>query len=79
MERNLNKGAGASGWNSSGESSLEMNWKNDGIWLLLLIPIIGLLFALGTNMSRDIVSLLLLVTIVVLFIIRRKMKHTHRE
>ncbi|MGA2323684.1 MAG: hypothetical protein ABSG22_07550 [Sedimentisphaerales bacterium] len=56
-----------------------MNWKNDGIWLLLLIPIIGLLFALGTNMSRDIVSLLLLATIVILFIIRRKMKHTHRE
>jgi hypothetical protein len=56
-----------------------MNWKNDGIWLFLLIPIIGFSFALGINISRDFVSLLLLVTIVVLFIIRRKMKHTHRE
>jgi glucose-6-phosphate-specific signal transduction histidine kinase len=54
-----------------------MNWKNDGIWLLLLIPIIGLSLALGINISRDIVSLLILATIVILFIIRWKNKNTH--
>jgi hypothetical protein len=56
-----------------------MNWKNDSIWLLLLIPIIGLPFALKTNMSRDIILLLMLATIVILFIIRWKWKHTHKE
>jgi hypothetical protein len=56
-----------------------MNWKNDGIWLLLLIPITGILFALGTNMSRDIVSLLVLATLIILFVIRWKMTHTHKE
>jgi hypothetical protein len=56
-----------------------MNWKNDGIWLFLLIPIIGLAFAVGTNMSKDIVSLLMLATIIILFIIRWKVTHTHRE
>jgi hypothetical protein len=79
MERNFSKSTGASGWNRGGESRLEMNWKNDGIWLFLLIPIIGLSFALGTNMSRDIVSLLLLVTIIILFIIRWKKKPTNKE
>jgi len=56
-----------------------MNWKNDGIWLFMLIPIIGLSFALGTNMSRDIVSALLVATIIILFIIRWKKKPTHKE
>ena len=57
-----------------------MNWKNNGIWLFLLIPIIGLAFAIGINISSDIVSLLLLAIVVILIIIvRRKMKHTHRE
>jgi hypothetical protein len=56
-----------------------MNWKNDGIWLLLLIPIIGLSFALRTNMSRDIILLLMLATIVILFVIRWKKKPTHKE
>jgi hypothetical protein len=56
-----------------------MNWKNDGIWLLLLIPIIGLPFALGTNMSHDVISLLMLATIVILFIIRWKWKPTHKD
>jgi len=79
MERNFSKSTGTISWNRSGESSLEMNWKNDGIWLLLLIPIIGLLFALKTNMSRDIVSLLLLATIIILFIIRWRVTNTHKE
>jgi hypothetical protein len=56
-----------------------MNWKNDGIWLLLLIPIIGLSFALKTNMSRGIVSLLVLATLIILFIIRWKKKPTNKE
>jgi len=56
-----------------------MNWKNDGIWLLLLIPITGLSLALKTNMSSDYVSLLMLATIIILFIIRWKTKRTHRE
>jgi multisubunit Na+/H+ antiporter MnhC subunit len=56
-----------------------MNWKNEGVWLLLLIPIIGLSLALKTNMSRDIVSLLLLATLAILFIIRWKWKHTHKD
>jgi hypothetical protein len=79
MERNFDKGAGASGRDHSGESRLEMNWKNDGIWLLLLIPITGLSLALKTNMSSDYVSLLMLATIIILFIIRWKTKRTHRE
>ena len=56
-----------------------MNWKNDGIWLLLLIPIIGLLFAMGVNAGRDIISLLLLAIIIILFIIRWKFKPTNKE
>jgi hypothetical protein len=56
-----------------------MNWKNDGIWLFLLIPIIGLSFALGTNMNHDIVSLLLIATIIILFIIGWKKKNTNKE
>jgi hypothetical protein len=56
-----------------------MNWKNDGIWLLLLIPIIGLPFALGTNMSRDVISLLLIVTITILLFIGWKKRPTHKE
>jgi len=56
-----------------------MNWKNDAIWLSLLIPIIGLSFGLGIGIGSDYVSLLLLATIVILFIIRWKMKHTHKE
>jgi hypothetical protein len=79
MERNFSKGAGAISRNRNGESRLEMNWKNDGIWLFLLIPIIGLSFGLGIGIGSDYVSLLLLATIVILFIIRWKMKHTHRE
>jgi len=56
-----------------------MNWKNDALWLLLLVPIIGLAFALGTNMSRDIVSLFILATIIILFIIRWKTKPKNKE
>jgi uncharacterized membrane protein YhaH (DUF805 family) len=56
-----------------------MNWKNDGIWLLLLIPIIGLSFALGLNISRDYVSLLLIATLIILLIIGWKKRPTHKE
>jgi hypothetical protein len=56
-----------------------MSWKNNGIWVFLLIPIIGLLFAIGINASHDIVSLLLLAIIITLFIIRWKFKPTHKD
>jgi hypothetical protein len=56
-----------------------MNWKNGGIWLVLLIPMIGVCIAMGVNASHDIVSLLLLAIIVILLIIRWKIKPTHKD
>gem|GEM_PF-1942757 len=57
-----------------------MNWKNDGIWLLLLPLSLGFFYTLGITISSDIVSLLLLAIVVILIIIvRRKKKHTHKE
>ncbi len=56
-----------------------MNWKNDGIWLLLLIPIIGLSFGLGVGISSNYVSLLIVATIIILFIIRWKFRQNHKE